>query len=119
MPSIHQGARGTCSPHRHLSGETQSGPPRAEQNQCSPPKDQTGLKTWLGRAAWVMKSLYQGNLPVPALEQRGQLQRGVTSSIPHVWQGDTNHLLPQTPIPEHPGELFPITRHLQPAHVCW
>lgn len=53
------------SPAAFWGDTVQPGPPRAEQNQCSP-KDQTGLKTWLGRAAWVMKSLCQGNPPVPA-----------------------------------------------------
>lgn len=109
MPSTHQGAYGTCSPHRQLSGETQSSQVLQGQNQRSP-KDQTGLKTWLGRAAWVMKSLCQGNpsVPAPALPwNRGDSCRGgVTSSIPPVWRGDTNHWLPQTPIPEHIQERF-------------
>lgn len=26
---------------------------------------------------------------------------------------------PTDPHPEHPGEVFPTTRHFQPAHVCW
>ena len=45
-------------------GTAHPGPPRAEQNQCSL-EDRTGLKTWLGTAAWGMQSLCRGNLPVP------------------------------------------------------
>lgn len=70
-------------------------PARASKGRTEPVLSQ-GPK-WsenLGRAAWVMKS----SCPSPALGQRWQLQRGVTSSIPPIWQGDTKPLPPQTPI---------------------
>lgn len=86
-------------------------PARSSKGRTETVLSQTALKTWLGRAAWVMKSSCQGNPPAPTPGTEVTAAEGSHLSVPPIWQGDTKHLLLQTPIPEHPGEVFPITRH--------
>lgn len=77
-----------------------------DTTQCSP-KDQTALKTWLGRAAWVMKGLCQGNLPVPAPAlpwNRGDT--GESPRAPALPGRGTPTPCSTDPIPQQPGEVF-------------
>lgn len=110
MASSPRGACGICSFHRNLSRGTQPSQGLQGQNRTSAlPRTKVVRKP--GKSSLGDEELLPGKstcpCPSPALGQRWQLQGGVTSSIPPIWQGDTKPLSPQTPILSIQERFFP------------